>query len=243
MCNRFRAVGREELIRYAREAFGIDWDPERPRYNIAPNTIQAIFVKDDEDKLVATQARWNLIPFFEKGEKAGTSFLRTNARSEEVLGKPSYREPIQKRRCLVPADAFYEWEHLHDGRVKLPYAFELNPTRPFTFAGLWERGNETRPPSFTILTTSPNELVAKIHDRMPVILSDENAHRWVAAGPMTKETLAPFVRPFPAEKMHCHRVNPAINSVRADTAEAAAPANTDDPVASAEQPPAQGELF
>lgn len=238
MCNRYRAVGQEALVEYARE-YGLTWEFETPRYNIAPNQIVPIFVNDEANQPTATVARWNLIPFFEKADKPG--YLRTNARSEEVLSKPSYREPVQKRRCLVPADGFYEWEHLHDGKVKLPWAFELEGGRPFAFAGLWERGNEARPPSFTILTTSPNELVARIHDRMPVMLSPENARRWLTPGPMTNEALAPFVVPFPPQGMHAYRVNPALNSVRNDTAEAAAPANTDDPVKTT--PAAQGELF
>jgi putative SOS response-associated peptidase YedK len=240
MCNRYRAIGREELMRYAREELGIEWDIPAPRYNIAPNQIAPIFVSGDDEKLVPTVARWNLIPFFDKADKPG--YLRTNARSEEVLTKPSYRDAVQKRRCLVPADGFYEWEHLHDGRVKIPWAFELVGRRPFSFAGLWERGNETRPPSFTILTTGPNELVARIHDRMPVMLSPETAKQWVAPGPFTKDSIAPFVRPFPAAAMSSHRVNPAINSVRNDSAEAAAPANTDDPV-KANPTSGQGELF
>jgi putative SOS response-associated peptidase YedK len=242
MCNRFRAVGKEALMAYAREELGIEWEPESPRYNIAPNQLVAIFVKDDADRNVATVARWNLIPFFEPAARAGAGYLRTNARSEEIFKKPSYREPLQKRRCLVPADAFYEWEHLHDGRVKLPWAFERADHRAFSFAGLWERGNETRPPSFTILTTGPNELVARIHNRMPVMLSPDDARRWITPGPMTPEALAQFAVPFPAAQMSSHRVNPILNSVRNDTPEAAAPvpANSDDAVRAA---PAQGELF
>lgn len=228
-------------MEYAREEFGIDWKIPAPRYNIAPNQIVSIFVKDEQDHAVATVARWNLIPFVEPADKPG--YLRTNARSEEVLTKPSYREPLQKRRCLVPADGFYEWEHLHAGRVKLPWAFELAGRRPFTFAGLWERGNDTRPPSFTILTTTPNELVAKIHNRMPVMLSNESAKRWITPGPLTKETLAPFVVPFPAGRLRSHRVSSALNSVRNDTAEAAAPASSDDPPPPRASAAGQGELF
>lgn len=241
MCNRYRAIGQEALVAYAKSELGIEWDLEGPRYNIAPNQIAPVFVKDEAGRSVATVARWNLIPFFEKADKAG--YLRTNARSEEVFAKPSYREALQKRRCLVPADGFYEWEHLHDGRVKLPWAFELTGRRPFTFAGLWERGNETRPPSFTILTTSPNALVAKIHSRMPVMLSDEAAQQWIAPGPMTKDSLASFVQPLPPERMQSHRVNSAVNSVRNDSAEAAAPANSDDEVKARSHDAQQGELF
>ena len=241
MCNRYRATDPGELMRYAHEEFGIAWDNLTPRYNIAPNQVAPIFVRDEADRPVATAARWNLIPFFERDDRPG--FLRTNARSEEVLAKPSYREPVQKRRCLVPADGFYEWEHLHGGRVKLPWAFELTGARPFSFAGLWERGNESRPPSFTILTTRPNALVARIHDRMPVMLAPAAAHRWLAPGPLTKETLAPFVEPFPAEQMHSYPVNPRLNSVREDSAAVAAPAAPGDYARDRAASPAQGELF
>ena len=228
-------------MRYAREEFGIDWDIPTSRYNIAPNQIAPIFVRDDVDKPVATIARWNLVPFFERPD--APVYLRTNARSEEVLSKPSYREAIQKRRCLVPADGFYEWEHLHGGRLKLPWAFELKGTRPFSFAGLWERGNETRPPSFTILTTRPNELVARIHNRMPVMLAPAQAHQWLAPGPLTKETLAPFVEPFPPGEMHSYPVNPKLNSVREDSAAVAAPVSPDDFARDRQASSAQGELF
>ena len=236
MCNRYRAMGREALIAYARELLGIEWDIPGPRYNIAPNQTAPIFVKDDAGNPAVTVARWNLIPHFE-GEKSG--YLRTNARSEDVLAKPSYREAAQKRRCLVPGDGFYEWEWADGGKVKLPWAFELAGGHPFSFAGLWERGGEEKPPSFTILTTKPNELLAKIHDRMPVVLSDADARRWITPGPLNPESLAPFVTPFPAARMNCYRVNQALNSVRNDTAEAAAPRNSDDSIAK----PAQGELF
>ncbi len=130
-----------------------------------------------------------------------------------------------------------------DGRVKLPWAFELEGKRPFTFAGLWERGRESVPPSFTILTTRPNERVALIHNRMPVMLTDEAAHQWLAPGPMTAETLAPFVQPFPAERMASYRVNPLLNSVRQESAEAAAPAGADAAMAAEPDPSGQGELF
>jgi putative SOS response-associated peptidase YedK len=241
MCNRYRAIGLEELTHYAREEFGITWDLLTPRYNIAPNQVAPVFVRDESGQAVATVARWNLIPHFERTDRPG--YLRTNARSEEVLAKPSYREPIQKRRCLVPADGFYEWEHLHGGRLKLPWAFELKGARPFSFAGLWEHGGADRPPSFTILTTRPNELVARIHDRMPVMLAAAQAHQWLAPGPLTKETLAPFVEPFPPGEMHSYPVNPRLNSVREDSATVAAPVSPDDYARERQAASSQGELF
>jgi putative SOS response-associated peptidase YedK len=241
MCNRYRAMGREALIEYARSVFGLEWDLPAPRFNIGPNQIVPIFVRNEADQPVATVARWNLIPRFDQGGQS--VYLRTNARSEEVLTKPSYREAIQRRRCLVPSDGFYEWEHLQGGRVKLPWAFELEGQRPFTFAGLWERGGEAVPPSFTILTTRPNERVALIHNRMPVMLTDEAAHRWLAPGPMTAETLAPFVQPYPSERMASYRVNPLLNSARQESAAAAAPAGPDAALAAEPDPSGQGELF
>jgi len=228
-------------MRYAREEFGIDWDLPAPRYNIAPNQVAPIFVRDDADQPVDTVARWNLIPHFERSDRPG--YLRTNARSEEILSKPSYREAVQKRRCLVPADGFYEWEHLHGGKLKLPWAFELKGSRAFAFAGVWERGDESRPPSFALLTTRPNELVARIHDRMPVMLSAAHAHQWLTPGPLTKATLAPFVEPYPPGEMHSFPVNPKLNSVREDSAAVAAPVSAEefarDHLASSDQ----GELF
>jgi putative SOS response-associated peptidase YedK len=229
-------MGREALIEYARAVFGIEWDLPAPRYNIGPNQLVPIFVRQDDGRPVATVARWNLVPAFEA--TASSRYLRTNARSEEVLTKPSYRDAVQRRRCLVPADGFYEWEHVDGGRVKLPWAFELGERRPFTFAGLWERGHAAIPPSCTILTTRPNELVARIHNRMPVLLTDAAARRWLEPGPLTRETLAPFVEPFPAGLLRSYRVNPLLNSVRQESPEAAAPAE-----AGGAPEAAQGELF
>lgn len=163
-------------MRWALLEYGVRWDIPAPRYNIGPNQIVPIIVKDDAGANVATVARWNLIPSDKQGDEKGGP-LMTNARSEGVLTTWSYRHAIQERRCLVPADGFYEWEHLYDGKLKLPWAFERERRRPFAFAGIWNRGGEMKPPSFSILTTSPNSVVGKIHDRMPVMLEEDAARR------------------------------------------------------------------
>jgi len=221
MCNRYRARDPAAIVAMLKKLWGIEIDLGLPRYNIAPNQVLPIVVTGENSQPAVEMARWNLVPAFEAG--GGSEYLRTNARAEDVLTKPSYRQGIQRRRCVVPADGFYEWEHLHGARIKLPWAFELASGAPFSFAGICEQGTETRPPSFTILTTTPNALVARVHHRMPVLLSDRDAQQWLIPGALTKELLEPFVKPFSPEKMRSYRVNPALNSVRNDTANAAAP--------------------
>jgi putative SOS response-associated peptidase YedK len=157
--------------------------------------------------------RWGLVPFWAKDAKFGYSTI--NARAEEAPTKPAYREAFKKRRCLVPADAFYEWKRF-DAKTKQPYAIALKSGEPYAFAGLWEswRPKEGDPlETFTILTTDPNELMQSIHNRMPVILEPRDYDRWLdGANPQAPPV--DLLRPFPAEKMLAWPVTDRVGNVR-----------------------------
>lgn len=144
--------------------------------------------------------RWDLIPSWSRKLPKDAGFF--NARSESVAEKPSFRDSFRRRRCLIPADGFYEWQKTAGG--KRPYFFHMRDEEPFALAGLLDRwrgpaGEEIE--SCTILTTAPNDLVALYHDRMPVILDAKDYELWLHAGVTKTERLSPLLRPYPAERM------------------------------------------
>jgi putative SOS response-associated peptidase YedK len=163
------------------------------------------------------------VPFWAKDPKFGYSTI--NARAEEVAAKPAFRDALKKRRCLVPSDAFYEWQRI-DPKTKHPFAFALKSGEPYAFAGLWDRwqskDNETLE-TFTILTTDPNELMEPVHNRMPVILEPKDYDRWL--DPETKERPPVYLlRPYPAERMRSWPVSDRVGNVRNNDAELLEPA-------------------
>jgi putative SOS response-associated peptidase YedK len=183
--------------------------PLVPRYNIAPSQeIVAILQRRDEPE--AAQVQWGLIPSWSKDAKG---FI--NARSETITGKPSFSESFQKRRCLIPADGFYEWQR--SGKIAQPYYFQLLDETTFAFAGIWDEWNDgvKTITSCAIITTSANELLAPIHDRMPVILRSEAHEEWLnnESSPMKLENL---LAPFPAHEMTSHAVSYDVNHTKVD---------------------------
>ena len=157
--------------------------------------------------------RWGLVPAWAKDAKIGYSTI--NARSEAVASKPVFREAFKKRHCLIPADCFFEWMRL-DAKSKRPFAIALKGGEPFAFAGLWEswRPKDGAPlESFTILTTSENELMRPIHDRMPVILEPRDYGRWLDAGDPARPAVDLF-RSYPADKMLAWPVSDRVGNVR-----------------------------
>jgi putative SOS response-associated peptidase YedK len=143
------------------------------------------------------------------------AFSTINARAEEAASKPAFREALKKRRCLVPADAFYEWQRINP-KSKTPFAIALKSAKPYAFAGLWEswQPKDGEPlESFTILTTGPNEVMAPIHNRMPVILEPKDYDRWLDAGEQTQAPVG-LLRPYPAEQMRAWRVSDRVGNVR-----------------------------
>ena len=190
------------------------------RYNIAPTDqipIVRIDPRDGERELV--MARWGLIPFWMK-EKPRVPHI--NARAETVHKQPLFREAFAKRRCLIPATGFYEWQAREDG--KQPYRFRRKDLEPFAFAGVWEfnrlGGEDVL--SATILVGEPNPLVSGVHDRMPVMLLPQDYDAWLCPTD-TPEELLPLLRPYDAELMEVYAVSRAVNSVKNDTEECIQP--------------------
>jgi putative SOS response-associated peptidase YedK len=182
---------------------------ELPRYNIAPTQrLWAVTEANEERSLSLLQ--WGLIPSWSK-EPTGS----INARAETLEEKPSFREAFLKRRCLVPADGFYEWEKL--GKAKQPHYFQMKNGAPFFFAGIWDEwqrdGNSII--SCAIVTTTPNKLLATIHDRMPVILPNEALDGWLRSNARPSE-LRELLSPFPDSDMQGFPVSPEVNRSQVD---------------------------
>lgn len=179
----------------------------RPRYNVSPG--QTILALRGADKPEFVQLKWGLIPSWAKDPKI--AFQCLNARSETVATKPAFRSAYKSRRCLIPADGYYEW--LKQGKEKLPYLYEFDGGKPITFAGLWETWRDPSladaPPiqTCTMLTTEPNPLAAEVHDRMPMIVHPEDRHVWLAGEQI------PLV-PYPTDGMTARRVSTHVNNSR-----------------------------
>ncbi len=219
MCGRFTLMlDAEEL----QTEFGLQEVPAEyvPRYNVAPGQPLAVITNWQERRLEFM--RWGLVPSWAKDPAIGNQMI--NARSETVQEKPSFRNAFNRRRCLIPADAFYEWKRASGKGPSTPYLFYLRDHRPFAFAGLWEfwrsaEGDELV--SCTILTTAANSLVAGVHERMPVILRGDAQPAWLGAGsPAAWQAL---LKPYPAEEMESHVVSRMVNSSGVDRPELVLP--------------------
>lgn len=224
MCGRF---ARKSNPRTLAKEFGVAEVPSvEASYNIAP-THEILAVRQGDDGREMSLFKWGLVPSWAKDISVGARLI--NARAETVAEKPSFREAYKKRRCLVPADGFYEWQR-REGK-KQPYFFRMKDERPFGFAGLWERwegeGGEVLD-SCTILTTEANDVLRPVHDRMPVILHPEDYALWLEASERERATLRELLRPYPAEEMTGYPVSTAVNSTRGRGAEliAEAPLNS-----------------
>lgn len=206
MCGRF--VRHTKPSVYA-TLFEVDSVPAGPSYNIAPTQpVAAVRMQDDRRQCVLL--RWGMIPFWAKDKK--TSYI--NARAETVIAKPAFRNALNKRRCLVLADGYYEWRT--EGKAKQPFYFHLRDGQPFAFAGLWDcwKGAEEPIESCTIITTDANDLSRPIHDRMPVMLTREGCALWLDPDIEDREVLQELLKPYPREAMACYAVSPLVNSPR-----------------------------
>lgn len=210
MCGRF--AQRTPAKRLAQE-FSVAVPEEiEARYNIAP-TQAILAIRSTEAGRAATWLKWGLVPSWAKDASMGARLI--NARSETVAEKPAFREAFKRRRCIIPADGFYEWQRL--GERKQPFFFHLNDDRPFGFAGLWEQwagpvGKQLE--SCTILTTEANEVLRPVHDRMPVILPASDYELWLDEDARKDELRKELLRPYPAEEMNAYPVSLMINSPR-----------------------------
>jgi putative SOS response-associated peptidase YedK len=185
----------------------------RPRFNIAPT--QVVIVVNDEGQRQLVPMRWGLIPSWAKDPSIGNRMI--NARAETVAEKPAFRSALRKRRCLIPADGFYEWQKL--GKVKQPVRIVLKTRETFGFAGLWETWTSPESEeikSCTIITTEANDLLKAVHDRMPVILAKEAESTWLDPKIQEPEKLLPLLKPYPTDKMEFYPVSRLVNSPSVD---------------------------
>jgi putative SOS response-associated peptidase YedK len=188
------------------------------RYNVAPGQVMPVLVKETEREL--TPMRWGLVPSWAKDEKIGYKMI--NARSETVAEKPSFRMPFRRQRCLVLADAWYEWMPAKDKGRKRPFLFALKGNEPFGFAGLWDiwttpDGELLR--SFSIITTEANELAKQVHHRMPVIVPRTDEERWLDCDVADPDSLKSILAPYPSSEIQAYEVSPLVNSPRNDSPE------------------------
>jgi putative SOS response-associated peptidase YedK len=223
MCGRYTV----RSIQPVAELFGIALPPEfQPRYNVAPTQdVLVVRAASNEQATAARRGdlmRWGLVPSWAEDASIGNRMI--NARAETAATRPAFRDAMKRRRCLIPADGFYEWQVREDSKRKQPHLIRMKDGRPFGFAGLWDtwrRGGEPLE-TFTILTTSPNELVANIHNRMPVIVAPGDFDRWLdpkidAAG------VSDLLRPYPAEEMDAGPVGLGVNNPKNDDPSCAEP--------------------
>ncbi len=221
MCGRYSLVFIDDLgnrFRVFNPMIG-----SRSRFNIAPGNEMPVIIHEEKNELV--MMKWGLVPYWT--QDITTAQRPINARAETLSEKPSFKELLQNRRCLVPASGFFEWKK--EGKKKIPFYVHLPKIPLFAFAGLYDQwagtdGNLIR--TYTIVTTAPNELVAKVHNRMPSILLPEHEDRWLSKTPLNAEARNEILAPFPAEDMSMYPVSPLVNSPDADDERIIMPMNT-----------------
>jgi putative SOS response-associated peptidase YedK len=195
-----------------------------PRYNIAPTQMVQCVRYSRQGTGEVVPLRWGLIPFWSKDTKIGNSLI--NARAETVATKPAFRAAFRKRRCLVLADGFFEWQK--NGKQKLPHYITLRDESPFCMAGLWESWSDKTAgrdiESFTIITTTANELVSPLHDRMPVIVPRQNFGGWLDREFADLDWLQRCLAPIDAEQLKLRPVNKIVNKPAIDSAQCILPA-------------------
>ncbi|CAA9891579.1 putative SOS response-associated peptidase YoqW [Candidatus Methylobacter favarea] len=217
MCGRFALYSDPFALarRFKAEAL-----PElRPRYNVAPSQTIPIVRKEGEKRRFALP-RWGLIPHWAKDARIGYKMI--NARAETVAEKPAFRTAFRHRRCLIPADGFYEWQAVAGSKVKQPWFMALKDREPMALAGLWEKWHSPEGEdlaSCSIIVTAANEIMQPIHDRMPVILAPEVWDAWLETDAKDAQALQDLLKPYPAGDMAAWPVTTKVNSPRNDSAE------------------------
>lgn len=206
MCGRFQlsVKGKQISERFNVEVFDEMYSPS---FNCAPSQQLPVITNKEPEKL--NYFKWGLVPFWSKDPKIGFNLI--NAREESILEKPSFKTAFSQRRCLIPANGFFEWKK--QGKQKIPFRIFLKSEEIFAIAGIWEtwKDDEDKPlHTFSILTTSPNSLMKKIHNRMPVILNKNDEQAWLFEKDETY--LKNLLQPFDASKMDAYQVSYKLNS-------------------------------
>jgi putative SOS response-associated peptidase YedK len=219
MCGRFVLTANPEALQME---FNLTNVPAAlsPRYNIAPTQPVAVITNEQPDEL--TFYKWGLIPSWSKDMSAASKMI--NARSETVAEKPSFRSAFKRRRCIIPADGFYEWKA--EGGHKVPQFIHREDRKPFALAGLWEvwhspEGDEVR--TCTILTTDANPFMQTIHNRMPVILSKADYDLWLSPDELSAQVLQPLMKPYEGQDLTAYPVSKMVNRPGVDAPELIAP--------------------
>lgn len=222
MCGRYTlSSGGEELALM----FDLTELPLLPqRYNIAPTQESAVVRIDGKGAPRRMDLlRWGLIPYWAKEASIGNRMI--NARSESVAEKPAFKYSFRKQRCLIPTDGFYEWKK--EGKTKQPFFIHRRDGKPFALAGLWARWKDPElgapRDTFTILTTSANELIRPLHDRMPVILDPKDFDLWLDPAIDDRERLEPLLAPYDPDQMETFPVSRSVNSPAHDAADCVVP--------------------
>ncbi|MBI5302641.1 MAG: SOS response-associated peptidase [Chloroflexi bacterium] len=216
MCGRFIIQSDLEQIQLAFNIAQVNAEV-KPNYNVAP-TQQVVAVVQRDGQNVLDAMRWGLIPVWAKDMAIGSKMI--NARAETVAEKASFKRPLKSRRCLIVADGFYEWQKT--GAQKIPMFIQLKSKKPFGFAGLydvWKSPDDEWIASCTIITTSANELMKPIHERMPVILPKTSYKSWLNPANQDLGELVTLLQPYPADKMIAYPVSSLVNSPRNNSAE------------------------
>jgi putative SOS response-associated peptidase YedK len=221
MCGRFSLF--EDIVSLKEQFQFVFPDDIDARYNIAPGQ-DILTVIDNGEGRIGSKMRWGLIPFWADDEKIGYRMI--NARAETVDEKASFKHALKQRRCLILTDGFYEWKK--EGKQKQPYRFGMKNKKPFALAGLWENWSKDGKDitSCTIITTSPNEVTGKIHDRMPAILPEEKLEMWLDTSMDQAQDLKKLLVPYDASFMEAYPVSTSINSAKNEGKELIAPINS-----------------
>ena len=195
-----------------------------PRFNIAPT--QPVLAIPNNAKNKADFFLWGLIPSWSKDPSIGNKLI--NARGETIAEKPSFRGGFKYKRCIIPADGFYEWQARKGEKTKTPYFIHMKDRKPFAFAGLWDEWHSPEGDSLrtcTIITTEPNDLMSALHNRMPVILEPKDYDLWLDPAPQTPDNLLHLIKPFATDKMSAYPVSTLVNKPTNDIPEGVVPAS------------------
>ncbi len=216
MCGRYRLSRRKQILEEHFASVSEENDEWSPRYNIAPTQpVPVIRQNPKEPVRELSLLRWGLIPSWAKDSSVAANMI--NARSETAATKPAFRDALKFRRCLIPADGFYEWKRT--GKYRQPFCFEVNEGELFAFAGLWDRwidpsGGWVK--TCSILTTTPNAVTSAVHDRMPVILEPDDYDLWLDPGMKDVAAASELLKPYDARLMRCYPASSRVNHVGND---------------------------